>query len=130
MQTPYSPNYDHPTDPAPTDPAPTDAVPPPDSPTPTNPAALPTLSRATAPPDGPTDAIKKTDIVVGTVTRGGSGPCYGVQTDDGTQYALYSALGESLVRGTRVKVRTKPTRLRIDCGAGRFLEMTALELMR
>jgi hypothetical protein len=111
-------------------PTPTDRVPPPDGPSPTSPAALPTVTRATAPPDGPTDAIKKTDIVVGTVTRGGSGPCYGVQTDDGTQYALYSAKGESLVRGTRVKVRTKPTRLRIDCGAGRFLEMTALEPMR
>jgi hypothetical protein len=110
--------------------SPTDPVPPPDGPSPTNPAALPTLTRATAPPDGPTDAIKKTDIVVGTVTRGGSGPCYGVQTDDGVQYALYSAKGESLVRGTRVKVRTKPTRLRIDCGAGTFVEMTALELMR
>jgi hypothetical protein len=109
---------------------PTNLVPPADSPSPTNPAALPTVTRATAPPDGPTDAIKKTDIVVGTVTRGGSGPCYGVQTDDGTQYALYSAKGESLVRGTRVKVRTKPTRLRIDCGGGTFLEMTALELMR
>ena len=109
---------------------PTDPAPPRDSPTPTSPAALPTATRATAPPDGPTDAIKKTDIVVGTVTRGGSGPCYGVQTDDGVQYALYSAKGESLVRGTRVKARTKPTRLRIDCGAGTFLEMTALELMR
>jgi hypothetical protein len=113
--------------PSPVSPAPTDPVPPPDSPTP---AALPTLTRATAPPNGPTDNLKKTDLVVGTVTRGGSGPCYGVQTDDGTQYALYSGNGESLVRGTRVKVRTKPTRLRIDCGAGRFLEMTTVELMR
>jgi hypothetical protein len=53
-----------------------------------------------------------------------------VQTDDGTQYALYSAHGDNLVRGTRVKVRTKPSRLRIDCGTGRFLEMTTVELMR
>jgi hypothetical protein len=121
-----------PAGPYPTEVSPTPANPvsPRDSPAPTDPAALPTWTRATAPPDGPTDAIKKTDIVVGTVTRGGSGPCYGVQTDEGTQYALYSAKGESMVRGTRVKVRTKPSRLRIDCGAGRFFEMTALELMR
>ena len=109
---------------------PSDPVPPPDSPTPTNPAALPTATRATAPPNGPSDAIKKTNLVVGTVTRGGSGPCYGVQTDEGTQYALYSSKGQTMVRGTRVKVRTKPSKLKIDCGAGRFVEMTALELMR
>ena len=105
----------------------TDPVPPRDSPAPTDPAALPTVTRATAPPDGPTDAIKKTDIVVGIVTRGGSGPCYGLQTDDGTQYALYSRNALPLTRGSYAKVRTKPATVRIFCGPGRFLEITALE---
>jgi|tagenome__1003787_1003787.scaffolds.fasta_scaffold20977522_4 hypothetical protein len=120
---PYSPNVSQST---------ANPVPPRDSRPPTDPAVRPTLNRptVTAPPNGPTDALKKTDIVVGTVTRGGSGPCYGVQTDDGKLYSLYSSRGDNLVRGTRVKVRTKPSRLRIDCGAGRFVEMTAFELMR
>lgn len=113
--------------PSPVSQTPTDQVPPRDSPSPKNPAALPTVTRATAPPDNPTDAIKKTDIVVGTVTRGGSGPCYGLQTDDGTQYALYSRNPLTLTRGSYAKVHTKPATVRIFCGPGRFLEITALE---
>ena len=89
--------------------------------------SLPPGTAPTGPPRGPSDQIKKTNLVVGTVTRGGSGPCYGLQTDDGTQYALYSAAGPTLTRGERVKVRTRPSRLRIDCGPGRFAEIAAIE---
>jgi hypothetical protein len=112
---------------SPVSPVSTDPVPPADSPTPTNPAALPTATRATAPPKAPTDALKKTDLVVGVVTRGGSGPCYGLQTDDGTEYALYSRNALTLTRGSYVKAHTKPATVRIFCGPGRFLEITKLE---
>jgi hypothetical protein len=111
------------TDPAPSAISPSRRRPPPAA---TNHPGIPTLTRPTGPPREPTDQLKKTDIVVGTVTRGGSGPCYGLQTDDGVDYALYSAGGQQLTRGTRVKVQTRPTRLRIDCGAGRFVEIAAI----
>jgi hypothetical protein len=84
----------------------------------------PTPSVPPGPPRDPTDNIKKTDIVVGTVTRGGRGPCYGLQTDDGTEYALYSNRGHQWTAGTRVRVRVKPSAQLISCGTGRFVEIT------
>lgn len=80
-----------------------------------------------SPPRYPTDNIKKTSVVVGVVTRGGSGPCFGVQTDDGVEYALYSGLHLTLTRGQYVRLRTEPSDLRIDCGSGRFRAITAVE---
>ena len=84
----------------------------------------------TAPPSDPTDRIKNSDVVVGTVTRGGTGPCYGLVTDDGVQYALYESKDRDLTIGTRIEVQTRPTRLRIDCGPGQLVEVTALQLLR
>jgi hypothetical protein len=80
-----------------------------------------------SPPDYPTDNIKKTSIVVGVVTRGGSGPCFGVQTDDGVEYALYSGLHLTLTRGQYVRLRTALSDLRVDCGSGRFRAIVAVE---
>ena len=91
---------------------------------------IPTLSRPTGPPENPTDQLKPIGWVVGTVTRGGSGPCYGLTTDEGTRYALHSAQGVSLVKGVRMRVRIKPALVRIDCGPGRLVEMTAAEPVR
>ena len=79
-----------------------------------------------APPSDPTDDIKATDIVVGTVNRGGTGPCYGLITDDGVQYALYEAKGRALPTGIRIEVATAPSRLRINCGSGQLVEVKAL----
>jgi hypothetical protein len=104
---------------------PPSAVPPRDIPPSSRPAALPT--RPTGPPKGPSDQIKQTDIVVGMVTKGGSGPCYGIATDDGTQYALHSTAGHQLPKGKYVRVRTAPSVLRIYCGPGRLLELIAVE---
>ena len=92
--------------------------------------ALPTLSQPAAPPSDPTDDIKPTEIVVGTVNRGGKGPCYGLVTDDGVQYALYEAKGRALTAGTRVTVDASPSRLRIDCGAGTLVEVKTLTPLR
>ncbi|GAA3937138.1 hypothetical protein Aau02nite_79130 [Amorphoplanes auranticolor] len=89
-------------------------------------SALPTLTPPTGPPSEPTDDFKPTEIVVGTVNRGGDGPCYGLVTDDGVQYALYEAKGRTLTRGIRIEVDATPSRLRIDCGTGTLVEVKAL----
>ena len=94
------------------------------------PPSLPTLTPATSPPKTPTDEITDAGWVVGTVVRGGSGPCYGLETDDGTQYAMHNADGLELARNTRVRVKITPSRLRIDCGAGDPVEVTVAEPVR
>ena len=99
------------------------------SPAPSSPQ-IPVDRRPSGPPKDPTDQIKKTDWVVGTVTAGGSGPCYGLETDDGTRYALHATDGTKLIKGTRMRVRTQATKLRIYCGPGRLVEMTASEPVR
>src|SRR5690349_7245222 len=67
-------------------------------PTSSAPTASPTLesvptSRPSGPPREPTDNDKPTGWIVGTVTAGGTGPCYGLVTDDGIKYALHSTAG-------------------------------------
>ena len=91
---------------------------------------VPTISRPTGPPENPTDQLKPIGWVVGTVTSGGSGPCYGFRTDDGTPYALHSTAGISLVKGVRMRILIKPAVVRIYCGPGRLVEMTAAQPLR
>lgn len=93
-------------------------------------SALPTPARPTAPPSDPTDDTKATTSIVGTVNRGGTGPCYGLVTDDGVQYALYEAKGRALRTGVRITVDAAPSRLRIDCGTGILVEVKALTPLR
>lgn len=99
----------------------------PSAPAPPSALAWPPGLATSGPPRNPTDAIKKTDIVVGVVTRGGSGPCFGVRTDDGAEYALWSSKPLTLTRGHYVRLRTEPSKLRIDCGPGEFRAITAVE---
>ena len=89
-----------------------------------------TSPAASHPPRGFTDNDKPTGWIVGTVTAGGTGPCYGLVTDDGTRYALHSTAGARLDKGARVRVEGTPAKIRIDCGPGRLLEMTAAEPLR
>ena len=93
---------------------------------PASPQAVPTSSPTVA-PHGPTDLIKKTGVVVGTVTRGGSGPCYGLETDDGTEYAVHVPGGRVVTKGERVRVSVTPSTRPPDCGPGRPIEATAIE---
>ena len=66
---------------------------------------------------GPSDQI--TGLwVVGTVTRGGPGPCYGLQTDDGRELALNGAAVGPLSEGERVRVLVRTTERPADCGPG------------
>ena len=97
---------------------------------PAPPPTLPTLTRPTAPPKGPTDQIKDSSWLVGTVTTGGKGPCYALTTDEGVDYALYNADGKALTRGTRIRIKTKEAMVRIYCGPGKLLEMTVVEPVR
>ena len=86
--------------------------------------------KPSTPPDDPTDRIKPTTSIVGTVTTGGTGPCYGLVTDEGKQYALHSTAGLTLTKGGRVQIKTQPARVRIYCGPGTLLELTAAEPLR
>jgi len=85
----------------------------------------PTLRPASKPPKTPSD--QQPDWIAGRVTRGGSGPCYGLETDDGTRYAMYSADGFTLDEGSVVRVRVAPLLLRIYCGPGQHVRIVELE---
>ena len=90
---------------------------------------LPTLRPPTGPPKSPTDQLP-TDLIVGTVTAGGRGPCYGMETNDGKQYALYGTDGVLLSRGDTVRVKVKPLQLMIYCGPGEHVAIVKLEIVR
>ncbi|MEU7798608.1 hypothetical protein AB0J14_07355 [Micromonospora arborensis] len=78
---------------------------------------LPTLSPPTGPPRQPTDA-RKANVLAGRITRGGTGPCYGLVTDDGRQYALHGSGMGSFAVGTTVRVTVGPADPTVDCGPG------------
>lgn len=88
---------------------------------------LPTITKTVKPPREPTDNLPSTGWVTGMVTRGGTGPCYGLIADDGTRYALYSTDGVELTKGDRVKVKLEPSLLRIYCGPGALMTMLEAE---
>lgn len=89
---------------------------------------LPTMRPPLKPPKKPTDLVPR-DIVAGRVTRGGSGPCYGLITDDGQEYALHSTAGVTLTEGKYVRVRFASMTAGVDCGPGRHVAMlTVTEL--
>lgn len=80
-------------------------------------------------PKTPTDLLP-TDILVGTITRGGTGPCYTMETNDGVPYALYGGDGVSLSKGDTVRVTFEPLRLKIYCGEGQHVAIVKLEIVR
>ena len=92
-------------------------------------SGLPTLTPPTSPPKSPTDALP-TDVVVGRITKGGTGPCYGLITDDEKQYALYSTAGTALAEGQIVRVQTAPLLLKINCGPGEHRSIVKVEPVR
>ncbi|MCU7724140.1 hypothetical protein ODJ79_10475 [Actinoplanes sp. KI2] len=94
------------------------------------PESLPTSRRPSGPPSEPTDNDKTAGWIVGTITAGGTGPCYGLVTDEGVAYALHSTAGIRLDKGTRVRIKGTPAKIRINCGPGRLLEVTAAEPLR
>lgn len=77
----------------------------------------PTAVPPSAPPKTPSDD-RRADWIAGRITRAGGGPCYGLVTDDGKVYALYSTEKMSLKVGDTVRVQVAPLRLKISCGEG------------
>ncbi|GAA4596223.1 hypothetical protein BJY16_001939 [Actinoplanes octamycinicus] len=75
------------------------------------------------PPKQPTDTLPQNGWVTGMVTKGGTGPCYGLTTDEGTVYALYNTDGVKLQDGARVSVKLEPSLLKIYCGPGQLMTM-------
>jgi hypothetical protein len=90
----------------------------PAGPAPTKPAGIPKT---------PTDDIPSPGWTEGTITRGGSGPCYGLVTFDGVAYAMYSAEGTDLAEGEHIRAALTPAKLRIDCGEGIPVAMGAIQ---
>ncbi|MEU5903913.1 hypothetical protein [Micromonospora sp. NPDC047527] len=77
----------------------------------------PTMRPPVAKPSPPSD-LRQTDLVSGTVTRGGTGPCYGLVSEDGIEYALHGPDAGELRTGSFVTLRLGPARARISCGPG------------
>ncbi|WP_165945864.1 hypothetical protein, partial [Micromonospora sp. KC606] len=77
----------------------------------------PTLPRIPSIPRKPTDS-RRTDVLAGRITLGGSGPCYGLVTDDGRQYALHGPGLGTFGTGTTVLVTIAPAQPGTDCGPG------------
>jgi hypothetical protein len=73
------------------------------------------------PPKTPSDTTQ-TSFVTGTVVAGGSGPCYGLETDDGKRYALYGG-GGSLSVGQRIRVEFAPQTQAVSCGPGQLIHI-------
>jgi hypothetical protein len=95
-----------------------------------SPSSVPSAPDPSDPPREPGDKPPATGWVSGSVTRGGQGPCYGFTADDGTKYALYNADGLALTQGNRVKVHLETTMIRIYCGPGTLMAMTAAEAIK
>ena len=89
--------------------------------------AGPAPSKPAGIPKTPTDIIRSPGWTEGTITRGGSGPCYGLVTFDGVAYAMYSAAGTKLAKGDHIRAELTPAKLRIDCGAGIPVQMGAIQ---
>jgi hypothetical protein len=66
--------------------------------------------------------------VVGTITRGGSGPCYGLKGEDGVDYAVYSATSHKLNKGQRIRTKLIPGSTPKSCGTGRPVTMGGLQI--
>jgi hypothetical protein len=87
----------------------------------------PAPSKPAGIPKTPTDIVRSPGWIEGTITRGGTGPCYGLVTFDGVAYAMYSDKGTKLAEGDHIKAALTPARLRIDCGPGIPVSMGAIQ---
>jgi hypothetical protein len=88
----------------------------------------PAPSKPAGIPKTPTDLLPSPGWIEGTVTRGGTGPCYGLMTFDGVAYAMHSIEGVKLTKGEHIRAELTPAKLRISCGEG--ITVTLGELQR
>ncbi len=87
------------------------------TPTPGSATPTPPPTSTTGPPNKPTDTVAP-GWVVGTIMAASSGPCYGLVTDDGKEYALHSTAGFAVNKGQRFRVRVDRLAIKIYCGPG------------
>ena len=80
------------------------------------------------PPSTPSDP-QPVDQVAGRVVRGGAGPCYGVETDDGKLYAVHSPSSGELEVGTTVLVKLGPTGPDVNCGDGEPVTASRIDIV-
>ncbi|MEU1752515.1 hypothetical protein ABZ436_07660 [Micromonospora matsumotoense] len=92
-------------------------------------ATPPALRRPTAPPRHPTDQ-RRPDLLAGRITRGGDGPCYGLVTDDGREYALHGTGMGAFATGTTVLVTVGPADPAATCGPGTPLGIVRISVVR
>lgn len=57
--------------------------------------------------------------ITATVTKGGSGPCYGLLSEDGVAWSVYSKKPVPITKGDHVQARITPGKTPVDCGSGR-----------
>lgn len=102
---------------------------------PTSPVVPPPAGDSTVPPVDPSTGQppktasdnSESGWVVGTITTGGGGPCYPLETDDGVRYSLYGSAG-MLAQGQRVRVQTAVyTGTAAACGPGTKARIVKLE---
>jgi hypothetical protein len=79
------------------------------------------------PPKEPTDPMP--DLLAGRITRGGTGPCYAMETDEGVTYALFWGKGVTLNVGDTVVVQYEQMRVLVDCGPGTPVSVVKLEIV-
>jgi hypothetical protein len=73
-------------------------------PPPAGDSTLPPVGTSTGQPPKTASDNSESGWIVGSITAGGGGPCYALETDDGVQYSLYGSAG-MLAKGQRVRVR-------------------------
>ncbi|GHJ57082.1 hypothetical protein Nm8I071_63890 [Nonomuraea sp. TT08I-71] len=114
-------------------PAPAGGSPGPDPTTPVPPSGRTPLSAGeppaarppTGPPRHPSDQRRR-DMLAGRISRGGNGPCYGLVTDDGREYALYGTGLGAWPTGTWVRVTVGPPPDDVNCGPGILVGLVAI----
>ena len=63
------------------------------------------------------------------MVRGGAGPCYGVETDDGKLYAVHSPSAGEMEVGTTVLLKLRPAVADVDCGPGEPISASRIDVV-
>ncbi|MEU7956238.1 hypothetical protein [Micromonospora humida] len=103
--------------------------PPAGRPAPLSAALPPAPRRPAAPPRHPTDR-RRPDRLAGRITRGGDGPCYGLVTDDGHEYALHGPGLGTVAAGSTVVVTVDPAAPPAACGPGTPVGVVRISVVR
>ena len=92
-------------------------------------ASTPKPRRPSGIPKTPTDPKRTAGMIDGVITRGGDGPCFGLVTFDGVEYAIYAEDAPTLGKGVQIEAKVTPARLRIDCGSGTQVQAESVRVL-